>query len=148
MAFTSHIINVAKNTAYRYHFQSWSLASSPIPELGAINISPAKLKISKDDGSYVNTTNNFVEVGNGLYYVDLTSTEMNADVISLYFGSGSGSGDHAMIYTGLVGSGGSGGGISLDDEIEGKVTLPTGNLTIRQIFELLLQRLGRNNPKI
>ena len=41
--------------------------------------------ISKDGGAFGALTNAITEIGNGLYKVDLTQTEMNADVITLKF---------------------------------------------------------------
>lgn len=35
-------------------------------------------QISKNGGAFANTTNALVEVGNGLYYVELTATELDA----------------------------------------------------------------------
>ena len=40
-------------------------------------------EISKDGGAFAACTNTFAEVGNGVYTIDLTATEMQADVVSL-----------------------------------------------------------------
>jgi len=42
-------------------------------------------QISKDGGSFAACTNSVTEVGNGVYKINLTQTEMNADVITLIF---------------------------------------------------------------
>ena len=39
------------------------------------------VQISKDSGAFTYTTNSATELGNGVYQVDLTQTEMNADII-------------------------------------------------------------------
>lgn len=41
--------------------------------------------ISKDGGAFAALTNAISEIGNGMYKVNLTQTEMNADVITLKF---------------------------------------------------------------
>lgn len=41
--------------------------------------------VSKDGGSYASITDTVTEVGNGMYEVDLSSTEMNANNVSLRF---------------------------------------------------------------
>jgi hypothetical protein len=41
--------------------------------------------ISKDGGAFVAVTNAISEIGNGMYKVNLTQTEMNADVVTLKF---------------------------------------------------------------
>jgi len=58
--------------------------------LGSDHITPATGKtitaqISKDGGAFVACTNAGVEVGNGVYRIDLTQAEMNADIITLKF---------------------------------------------------------------
>lgn len=78
---------------------------------------------------------------------------MNADIIVVVARNTTGTPGLLIvitIYTSADGEdgGGSGGGMSLDDIIDGSVTLPRGDLTVRQALELLIQRLGRNNPKI
>lgn len=40
-------------------------------------------QISKDGGAFANTTNSASEIGNGVYKIDLTQTEMNADKVTL-----------------------------------------------------------------
>jgi len=41
--------------------------------------------ISKDGGAFAALTNSVVEISNGMYKVDITQAEMNADVITLKF---------------------------------------------------------------
>lgn len=42
-------------------------------------------QISKDGGVFANCTNSVSEIGNGVYKINLTATEMNANVITLKF---------------------------------------------------------------
>ena len=42
-------------------------------------------EISKDGGAFAACSNTFSEIGNGVYNIDLTSTEMNADMVALKF---------------------------------------------------------------
>lgn len=42
-------------------------------------------EISKDGGAFSAAANAAVEIGNGFYKIDLTATEMNADVVALKF---------------------------------------------------------------
>ena len=58
--------------------------------LSSDHVTPATGKtlveeISKDGGAFVACTNNFAEIGNGVYKIDLTQAEMNADIIVLKF---------------------------------------------------------------
>ena len=46
-------------------------------------------QISKDGGAFAACSNSVVEVGNGVYKINLTQAEMNADVITLKFTEGS-----------------------------------------------------------
>ena len=41
--------------------------------------------ISKDGGAFAALTNSVVEISNGMYKVEITQSEMNADVITLKF---------------------------------------------------------------
>lgn len=75
---------------------------------------PPTIQISKDGGGFINTTNAPVSITTGRGYVDLTATEMNADVILIATSAYNGSNDSAAgacvcieIYT-TTGSGGSG----------------------------------------
>lgn len=42
-------------------------------------------QISKDGGAFGNSTNSVVEVGSGVYKINITQAEMNADIIVLKF---------------------------------------------------------------
>jgi len=58
--------------------------------LSSDHISPATGKtitgqISKDGDAFATLTNSITEIGSGLYKVDITQTEMNADVVALKF---------------------------------------------------------------
>lgn len=118
--------------------------------------------LSKDGAQFTETVNTpvFIAVdtddtgaSRSCSYLDLTASEMNADIIVVVARNTTGTPGLLIvitIYTSADGEdgGGSGGGMSLDDIIDGSVTLPRGDLTVRQALELLIQRLGRNNPKI
>lgn len=68
-----------KNTAFHLEFGLWLTT-------GLINSGAAGLdsEISKDGGAYADCTNEATEIGSsGTYYLDLTNTEMNADVVSI-----------------------------------------------------------------
>lgn len=43
-------------------------------------------KISKDGGAFASCANAVIEIGIGFYKIDLTQTEMNADILALNFG--------------------------------------------------------------
>ncbi len=73
---------IAKNIALS-NFQFFMVLSTN-------HITPATGKtvtgtISKDGGAFAALTNAISEIGNGMYKVNLTQTEMNADVITLKF---------------------------------------------------------------
>lgn len=57
-------------------------SSTKQPKTGVTGITE---EIAKDGNSFVALTNSSVEVGNGVYRVDLTANEMNADTLSLRF---------------------------------------------------------------
>lgn len=57
-------------------------STTKLPKTGVTGITG---EIAKDAGSFAALTNAEVEVANGVYRVDLTSTEMNADVLTLRF---------------------------------------------------------------
>jgi hypothetical protein len=83
-------INPIKGVAYRLYFRLY--ANSPTyPQLPKPGLSDIYIGISKDAGSVALSTNSVVEISNGSgeydvggwYYIDLTATEMNADVICI-----------------------------------------------------------------
>lgn len=67
-----------KNAAFRWTFEMRDL-------LGALVTGAAGLdsEVSKDGGAFADCTNEATEIGNGVYYLDLTSTEMNADCVAV-----------------------------------------------------------------
>lgn len=140
---TQQIHNIAKNQSYTHYFQIWMAGDNPSGmRVGRTDITPAQLNISKDGGAYTTTTNNFSNVGNGLYKIVLTADEMNANVVSLYFpGQSSGYGGyHALIDTGVP--------VKTDAPVKDKQDIPKGDLTVEQIFELLAKRLKRTGRRI
>lgn len=64
-----------KNTAFRVYFAIFDADGDPVS--GATGLDS---EISKDGGAFADCTNEATEIGtSGCYYLDLTSTEMNAD---------------------------------------------------------------------
>jgi len=127
----------------------------------------AIVKISKDGGDFVTCTNSATVItaagdvfGTLAYQIVLTADEMNADriVVVAEKTTSAYAITWAIIYTGSSGGGAtaqevweyatrtlsSSGGISMDDVIQNKANLPSGNLTVRQVFELIAKRLERN----
>lgn len=153
--------NITKNEAFRLYFQHTDDSGTDAP--GTIEDPLVTYtEISKDGGIFTPTTNSIVQIdggqkGNG--YIDLTLSEMNADNIIVKIrvmdeteglpGNQVGIIDTIIIYTGTV-SGGGGGDISMNDVIANQSDLPNGDLTVRQVFELIAKRLKRFKgvPKI
>ena len=73
---------IAKNVALS-NFQAYMVLSSD--HVTAATGKTLTGTISKDGGAFASLTNAISEVSNGLYKVNLTQTEMNADVITLKF---------------------------------------------------------------
>lgn len=71
---------IKKNTAYRVTFPIYD-------NTGALVTGAAGLdsEVSKDGGAFADCTNEATEIAtsSGIYYLDLTSTEMNADTVAL-----------------------------------------------------------------
>jgi hypothetical protein len=68
-----------KNTAYRHYFE-FRKADGTI----VTTVTGADSEVSKDGAAFADCTNEFTEIGTtGVGYVDLTSTEMNADAVVL-----------------------------------------------------------------
>jgi hypothetical protein len=66
-----------KNTAYRHYFHYWKTDSTMLT-----SITGADTQVSKDGAAFGVCTNEFTEIGtSGPGYIDLTSTEMNADSV-------------------------------------------------------------------
>lgn len=112
------INNVTKNAIYRLYFVAVRGDGASVGLFRAgLNVSTQMtVRVSTDSGSNGVATNTPVAVGSGLYYVDLTATEMNGDrvVVTIQFDSGSNGVAHGYsITTGAVGGGG--GGLSAAD---------------------------------
>jgi hypothetical protein len=83
MASTDARLFPLKNTAYRVSFPLFDEAGDLVT--GATGDS----EVSKDGGSFADCTNEATEIGStGIYYLDLTSTEMNADTAIVQVKSG------------------------------------------------------------
>jgi hypothetical protein len=73
---------IAKNVALS-NFQFFIVLSSD--HVSAASGKTITGTISKDGGTFAALTNAISEIGNGMYKVNLTQTEMNADVVTLKF---------------------------------------------------------------
>jgi hypothetical protein len=69
-----------KNTAYRVVFPIYNNAGALVP--GAAGLDS---EVSKDQGTFTDCTNEATEIAtsSGVYYLDVTSTEMNADCVAV-----------------------------------------------------------------
>ena len=69
-----------KNTAYRVTFPILDADGDPVS--GAAGLDS---EVSKDGGTFADCTNEATEIAtsSGIYYLDLTSTEMNADTVAI-----------------------------------------------------------------
>lgn len=65
-----------RNTAFDLYFTIRDADGDPVTGAAA-----ADSEVSKDGGAFADCTNEFSEIGNGLYKLTLTSTEMTADVV-------------------------------------------------------------------
>lgn len=70
-----------KNQAYRLTFDSYTI----VDQVASANTNGTGMdtKISKDGGAFADATNEAIEIApaSGIYYIDLTATEMNADTV-------------------------------------------------------------------
>ena len=103
-------------------------------------------KISKDNGAWASTTNNFTAIGtpaadNSAHYVQLTATEMDADIVIVSitnYNASAGSDMEAMtivIYT--DGTTGFSSGVAQIDTIDGLEHLPNSDPKIGDLFNAL-----------
>lgn len=76
MAATDATFVPVKNQAYRWTFVILEADADPVT--GAAGLDS---EVSKDGGAFADCTNESVEVAQGVYYLDLTATEMNADTV-------------------------------------------------------------------
>lgn len=65
-----------KNTAFRVYFTILDADGDPVT--GAASLDS---EVSKDGGSFADCTNEATEISQGVYYLDISSTEMNADAV-------------------------------------------------------------------
>jgi uncharacterized phosphosugar-binding protein len=66
-----------KNTAYRLYFGIFSTTGALITGATALDS-----EVSKDAAAFADCTSEATEIGtSGIYYLDLTATEMNADAV-------------------------------------------------------------------
>jgi S-methylmethionine-dependent homocysteine/selenocysteine methylase len=80
MASTDALPVPLKNTAYRVTFCIWDADGDLVT--GATGLDS---EVSKDGGAFTDCTNEATEIAtsSGCYYLDLTSTEMNADTVAV-----------------------------------------------------------------
>lgn len=80
MASTDALPVPLKNTAYRVVFPIYDADGDLVT--GAVSLDS---EVSKDQGTFADCTNEATEIAtsSGMYYLDLTSTEMNADCVSV-----------------------------------------------------------------
>lgn len=67
-----------KNVAYRFTFAIRDADGDPVVGAGGFDS-----EISKDGGAFADGTNEATEIGRGVYYLDLTASEMNADTVAV-----------------------------------------------------------------
>ena len=75
-----------KNVAYRTTFAVRNTDGEMVSGVTfetSLGGGSGKVRVSKDGGSQANSTNSVSEIGGGLYFLDLTSTEMNADTVAI-----------------------------------------------------------------
>lgn len=70
-----------RNQAYRLYFCTVNIGSSST----FISIGTNTISVSKDGSALVTATNAGVGLDTGLLYVDLTATEMDADIVCVIF---------------------------------------------------------------
>lgn len=73
------LVGLEKGAAGMVVFTMVSSVDTKTPQLGK----SVTVSVSKDGGSFVASTNTVVEIGSGAYYILLTATEKDADVIAL-----------------------------------------------------------------
>lgn len=84
-----------KNTAYRVTFPIFDADGDLVTGAGSLDS-----EVSKDGGAFADCTNEATEIAtaSGVYYLDLTSTEMNADTVAIIVKSASGKTTPIILY--------------------------------------------------
>jgi hypothetical protein len=80
MASTDSMPVPKKGVAFRLSFTVIDSAGEPVTAFSAPDS-----EVDKDGAGFTDCTNEATFVGHGMGYIDLTSTEMNADGVSFYF---------------------------------------------------------------
>ncbi len=95
MASTDARVIPYKNAAYRATFPILDADGDLVT--GATSLDS---EISKDGGTFTDCTNEATEIAtsSGMYYLDLTSTEMNADTVAIIVKSGNGKTTPIVLY--------------------------------------------------
>lgn len=128
------------------------VAPAPHPLPRFLAFSSLSFSVSKDNGAFNSLTNAPVQITTGKGYVDLTASEMNADVlmISASLSSNSSTGSNSLaqlivIYTTAASSG----GLSLSDTVSNITDLPSSSPTLGEAVSFLYQyfkkRRNRNS---
>ena len=76
MASTDATFVPVKNQAYRWTFVILEADADPVTSAAGLDS-----EVSKDGAAFADCTNEATEVAQGVYYLDLTATEMNADTV-------------------------------------------------------------------
>lgn len=84
-----------KNQAYRVTFPIFDADGDLVTGAGSLDS-----EVSKDGGTFTDCTNEATEIASssGIYYLDLTSTEMNADTVAIIVKSASGKTTPIVLY--------------------------------------------------
>lgn len=84
-----------KNQAYRVTFPILDADGDPVTAAGSLDS-----EISKDGGTFTDCTNEATEIAtsSGMYFLDLTSTEMNADTVAIIVKSTGGKTTPIVLY--------------------------------------------------
>lgn len=84
-----------KNVAYRVTFPIFDATGAILTGAGSLDS-----EVSKDGGTFADCTNEATEIAtsSGMYYLDLTSTEMNADTVAVIVKSASGKTTPIILY--------------------------------------------------
>jgi hypothetical protein len=84
-----------KNVAYRVTFPIFDATGAVLTGAGSLDS-----EVSKDGGTFTDCTNEATEIAtsSGMYYLDLTSAEMNADTVAVIVKSASGKTTPIILY--------------------------------------------------
>lgn len=81
-----------RNQAYRLYFNTINSGSTQFIGIGSNSVA-----VSKDGSALVLATNSAVDFTTGLLYIDLTATEMDADIVCVTFNGDSSRNDQTFV---------------------------------------------------